>query len=129
MIRVVAAAIVEDGTVLAARRAPDVARGGLWELPGGKVEAGETDEDALIREIAEELGAAITVGDRLADARFDYPDVSIHLVAYVSRLRAGPPAPREHAELRWVTADELADLDWAPADLPLLGPLAALLRG
>jgi len=88
-VRVVAAAIVRNGRVLAARRAPDAARGGLWELPGGKVELGESDALALVREIREELGADIVVDGFLGEASHDYGDIHITLAAWACRPRAG----------------------------------------
>lgn len=128
-IRVVAAAIIEDRRVLVARRAPDMARPGLWELPGGKVEAGETDADALVRELEEELGITIEVGAPLGEAAHAYPDVTITLAGYACRLVRGQPVAREHDQLRWVRASELQELTWAPADLPLLAPLEGALGG
>jgi 8-oxo-dGTP diphosphatase len=128
MIRVVAAAIFHDNRVLAALRAPSDKRGDLWELPGGKVEPGESDEAALAREIREELGVPIAVHERLAESVHAYPDVTICLVAYRATLLSGTPHPHEHAEVRWVGQGELDDLDWAPADVPLLGAVAAFLR-
>lgn len=119
-IRVVAAAIVRDGRVLAALRGPDMRLAGHWELPGGKVEAGEGDRDALRREIAEELGVEVRVGDGLGESVFAYDAVTVRLVAYTCSVEAGEPVPTEHAEVRWVGADELDALLWAPADVPLL---------
>lgn len=127
MIRVVAGAWIQSGRVLAARRGPGRARAGLWELPGGKVEPGEDDREALRRELAEELGVPVEVREGLGEAVHAYDDVVVRLVAY--RVEGeGSPDPSEHTELRWVSAEELADLAWAPADVPLLGPLSAALR-
>lgn len=127
MIRVVAAAIVRDGQVLAARRGEHAREAWRWELPGGKVEGTETDADALTREIREELGVVIRVDAPLAESVHHYAHMTVHLVAYRCTLLDGVPEAREHAELRWLGAAEIAALEWAPADEPLLGPLGALL--
>ena len=112
---VIGIAVIRHGKVLAALRdGPD----GGWEFPGGKVEPGETDEEAGVREVSEELGVQVTLGDRLA------PDVPINdrytLRVYAADLVAGEPAALEHQELRWVDAGELDGLDWLPADRPFL---------
>jgi mutator protein MutT len=110
---------------------------GWWELPGGKVEAGECDEFALARELDEELGITVAVGRPLGAARVDAPRPLL-LVGYACRLLRGEPEAREHDALRWLSAAELArtlpptgaeahDFRWAPADLPLLAALPALL--
>jgi 8-oxo-dGTP diphosphatase len=122
-IRVVAGAVVEGGRVLAALRPPEVARGGLWELPGGKVELGEADADALVRELREELGCDVEVVGPFGETVHDYGDVAIRLVGLAARVVRGTPAAREHAEIRWVSAEALGTLTWAPADLPLLPAL------
>lgn len=127
MIRVVAAAIVRDGRVLAARRGPHAREALRWELPGGKVEGGEDDAAALRREIREELGADVRVDAPLAESVHAYAHATIHLVAYRCTLLAGEPEAREHAELRWIGAAEMGELTWAPADEPLLAPLRAIL--
>ncbi|MGY2702126.1 (deoxy)nucleoside triphosphate pyrophosphohydrolase [Nocardioides sp. HB32] len=115
---VVGAAIVRDGRVLAARRSAPPALAGRWELPGGKVEAGETPEAALVREIAEELGCTIAVRAWLPGA------VAIgerHLLRVaVADLVAGEPHPHEHDEVRWLAAGQLDDVDWLEPDRPFL---------
>lgn len=129
LVRVVAAAIVREGAVLAARRAPDAARGGLWELPGGKVEPGESDAVALVREIREELGADIVVDGFLDEATHDYGDIHITLAAWACRPLPGTGfTPHEHDALRWLGPDALGEVTWAPADVPLLTALASHLR-
>jgi len=128
MLRVVAAAIFHDNRVLAALRAPGDKRGGLWELPGGKVEPGESDDAALVREITEELGVPIAVHERLGESVHAYPDVTICLVAYRATLLSGTPHPHEHAEVRFVGEGELDGLAWAPADVPLLEAVKRALR-
>ena len=126
-VRVVAGAIVVGGRVFAARRGPQMKLPGLWELPGGKVEAGEDDREALVRELLEELGVEVCVGERLAQSVFAYPHVEVRLVAYACSLRAGEVALREHDAVRWLAAGELGEVEWAPADVPLLGAVAVLL--
>lgn len=128
-VRVVAGALLRGGRVLAARRPAHKSQGGLWELPGGKVEPGESDEAALARELEEELGVRIAVRGRLGEALHRYPDREILLVGLHGVLLSGEPLAREHSELAWVDACGLHALDWAPADLPLLAALAARLRG
>ncbi|MCB9673151.1 MAG: (deoxy)nucleoside triphosphate pyrophosphohydrolase [Alphaproteobacteria bacterium] len=124
MIRVVGAAIVRDGAVLAALRGPSMSAPGLWELPGGKVEPGESDREGLARELREELGVDVVVGEHLGTG--SHGRVELHV--YVATLVSGEPVAREHAELRWVGPDALGTLGWAPADRPVLKPLATLLR-
>ena len=118
-IHVVAAAIVRDGCVLAAHRIrPETG----WEFPGGKVEAGESETDALVREIDEELGAAIEVGVRLGEATNGH----VRLVLFAAKLIGGEPvAHDDHDALRWSDRDSLHDLDWLPIDRQLL-PLLRL---
>ncbi len=125
---VVAGAVICGSAVLVAqrRRPPELA--GRWELPGGKVAPGETERAALARELAEELGLAIgdvAVGDRLGD------DIALNgsttLRAYRVRLIRGKPHPHDHQALRWVTAGELHDVDWVPADRGWLPDLARAL--
>jgi 8-oxo-dGTP diphosphatase len=114
---VVAAAVISGARVLVAQRVRPPELAGRWELPGGKVAPGETEQDALARELAEELGLGmgdVAVGDRLgADIALNE---TMTLRAYHVRLLAGEPHPRDHRALRWVTAAELHDVDWVPAD-------------
>ncbi|MEU4566857.1 (deoxy)nucleoside triphosphate pyrophosphohydrolase [Micromonospora sp. NPDC023956] len=124
---VVGAAIVAGGRVLACARSapPEVA--GRWEFPGGKVEPGETEIAALVRECAEELAVRVEVGDRVGrDVRMAHGRSVLRV--YAARL-LGDDQPRalEHAELRWLSVDELDTVDWLPADVPIVAALRPLL--
>lgn len=125
-IEVVAAIISHNGLVLAARRAPHKADAGLWEFPGGKVEAGESHAQALAREIQEELGLAIAVGESLGSVHHASKPLVMH--GYHCQLVDGmPQRSSDHDLLRWLSSDELFQLAWAPLDPPLLTAVAALL--
>jgi alpha-1,2-mannosyltransferase len=123
---VAAAAIVADGKLLLAQRTRPAELAGKWELPGGKVEPGETPQDALSRELREELGVRAVVGPRLGDD-VPLPGGRRVLRAYLAWIRAGVPAALDHADLRWVDADELMTLDLVPHDRVWLDDLRDLL--
>ena len=121
----VGAALVRDGQVLASRRTDPPHLAGLWEFPGGKVEPGESDEQALVRELREELQVEAAVGARLGeDLRIGETAV---LRVYLCRLLDGEPALVDHDEHRWLGRDELLDVPWIPVDLPLVEALRPLL--
>lgn len=124
---VVGAAIVVDGRLLAARRTEPPQLAGGWELPGGKVDPGETPEQACVREVREELGCEIEVG-RLLEGRQQLT-TELVLQAYVCRLVEGEPDPMllEHDALRWLAPEELEDLRWLPADQPFLAQLREIM--
>ncbi|MEE8440546.1 MAG: (deoxy)nucleoside triphosphate pyrophosphohydrolase [Spirochaetia bacterium] len=115
---VVAAVIVQGGKVLIAQRAAGSRFAGLWEFPGGKVEHGETREEALRREIREELGVDISVRPEppLETVEWDYDHARVLLVALRADIVHGTPLPLDHAAIRWIAAEDLTDLQLLPAD-------------
>ena len=123
---VVAGALIAERSVLVAQRNRPPELAGLWELPGGKVAAGESEAAALARELTEELGVEVVVGDRLGT------DVALNetttLRAYRVTQTGGILAPNDHRALRWVTAEELDQLDWVPADRAWVEELTQALR-
>ncbi len=121
MIEVVCGLITDsEGRVLCCRRPNHKHLGGKWELPGGKCEAGETPATALARELREELGIEISISDELTPVVWDYGRGPLRLCPFLCRITAGNPVPHEHTDIRWLAKDELAVLDWANADVPVL---------
>ena len=122
---VVGAAIVRDGRLLAQQRAYPESHAGQWELPGGRVEDGEKPEEALARECVEELGVPVVVGEQVG------PDVPLRkdlvLRIHAAQLGGGEPEALEHNAVRWLTTDELPEMDWLPADRVLVPALQQLL--
>jgi 8-oxo-dGTP diphosphatase len=123
---IVGAAIIADGRVLGCERAEPPESAGRWEFPGGKVEPGENDLDALVRECEEELGVKIALGGRIG------PDVPVAhgwatLRVWLATLVSGEPQALEHASLRWLAVDELHSVPWLPADAPIVNELAKIL--
>lgn len=119
-LEVVAAVIAdESGRILACRRSPQKDAGGLWEFPGGKVEAGETPKQSLLREIREELGVDIVMGELIDRSVTDVGGRAIALSCFRARLAAeAPSASTDHDRLRWVSPGGLGALTWALPDLP-----------
>ena len=127
---VAAVALVDtDGRVLLAQRPAGKSMAGLWEFPGGKIDAGETPEAALIRELAEELGIDVTASclAPFTFASHTYPDFHLLMPLYVCRKWSGIPAAREGQRLAWVWPARLADYPMPPADAPLVASLRDLL--
>jgi 8-oxo-dGTP diphosphatase len=125
---VVGAAVLRDGRCLVARRGRAMTASLLWEFPGGKVEAGEAPEGALVRELREELGIDVTVGALLGACRTPVAGGVVRLSVYEARIVGGTAQCREHDAIDWVDADGLARLEWAAPDVPIVPQVAARLR-
>ncbi len=120
MVEVVAALIWESGRFLICRRPYHKARGGLWEFVGGKIEAGESPQDALIRECREEMDIALSVGEKFMDVVHEYPDITVHLSIFNSQIVSGTPRLLEHSQLAWIHPSEIENYDFCPADKDIL---------
>ena len=123
MTEVVAALIRRGDRFLICRRPPEKARGLLWEFVGGKVEPGETKEQALVRECREELGIAVAPGGIFMEVEHVYPDITIRLTLFNAVITAGEPKLLEHVDLRWITVSEIGDFEFCPADEVILQKL------
>lgn len=128
-IEVVGAAIIREGRVLIAKRKASGPLPFLWEFPGGKLEKGETPEQAVAREIREELGVNIEVGRELARGKASVQSTTIALRVFEARLQSENEEVQalDHSELRWVRAEEFNDFTWAEADVPCLAAVSAAL--
>lgn len=120
---VVAALIWEGDRFLICQRPAHKARGLLWEFVGGKVEPGETKEQALVRECREELAVTLSVGEVFMDVDHIYPDLHVHLTLFHAAIRAGVPQMLEHNDIRWITAEEIPQYAFCPADEVILQKL------
>lgn len=125
MKRVTAAVIVENGRLLLTRRGPEQKLAGLWELPGGKIEPGETPQECLERELLEELAMTSSAGDTVARTIFHYDHGSFEILALAVE-RQSDYTLSVHDDAMWVTRDALGSLDLAPADIDLIAALAVL---
>ena len=120
MTEVVAALIWDRDRFMICQRPAHKARGLLWEFVGGKVEKGETKEEALIRECREELDVAIGVKDLFMDVIHEYPDILVHLTLFNAVIEDGIPKKLEHNDIKWITVDEIPKYDFCPADEDIL---------
>ena len=120
---VVAALVWQGDTFMICQRPAHKARGLLWEFVGGKVEPGETKEQALIRECREELAVTLAVGDVFMDVVHEYPDLTVHLTLFNATIAEGKPVMLEHNDIRWITPSEIPNFDFCPADEEILAKI------
>ncbi|WDF55246.1 (deoxy)nucleoside triphosphate pyrophosphohydrolase [Mucilaginibacter sp. KACC 22063] len=120
IIPVAAAIIIKDNKIMIAKRSQHKHLGGFWEFPGGKIEANETAENCLLRELNEELKIKIKVISYLAENTYDYGSIKILLKAFICHFISGQFTLIDHDEVRWVTTKQLQDYNMAPADIPFL---------
>ena len=123
MVEVVAALIWDKDRFMICQRPANKARGLLWEFVGGKVEAGETHAEALVRECREELDITVTVGDVYYEVVHEYPDITVHLTLFSCTIASGVPRLLEHHDLRWITVEEIDRYEFCPADTEILAKL------
>lgn len=119
VVRVVAAIIVDGDKVFSTQRGYGDFKGG-WEFPGGKIEVGETPQDALIREIKEELDTDIEVGELLDTVEYDYPAFHLSMDCFICKIKSGNLVLKEHEAAKWLTKDTLDSVEWLPADQGLV---------
>lgn len=117
---VVAALIWDNDKFMICQRPAHKARGLLWEFVGGKVEPGETKEQALVRECQEELAITLSVGNVFMDVVHEYPDITIHLTLFDATIKEGIPQKMEHNDIRWITPYEIPQYEFCPADKAIL---------
>ena len=123
MTEVVAALIWENNQFLICQRPAHKARGLLWEFVGGKVEPGETKQQALVRECREELGVTLAVGDEFMCVVHEYPDITVRLTLFCATLAHGRPQALEHNAIRWITPAQIPQYTFCPADVEILAAL------
>ena len=125
-IRVVAAIIIDDGKVFATQRGYGDFKGG-WEFPGGKIDVGETPEEALVREIKEELDTVVEVNELLDTVEYDYPNFHLSMDCFICKIKSGDLVLKEHEAAAWLTKDELKSVEWLPADITLIDKIRSVI--
>lgn len=118
-IRVVAAIIIENGKVFATQRGYGEFKDG-WEFPGGKIEPNETPEDAIVREIQEELDTEVEVVELLDTVEYDYPNFHLSMDCFICKIKSGDLVLKEHEAAKWLTKETLGSVEWLPADLGVI---------
>ena len=128
MAEVVAALIWNGDKFMICQRPSHKARGLLWEFVGGKVELGETKEQALIRECEEELGILLSVGDMFTDVIHEYPDITVHLTLFNATISEGEPQKLEHNDIQWIVPSEIPNYEFCPADEEILARICEVYK-
>ena len=129
MVEVVAALIWDNDKFMICQRPANKARGLLWEFVGGKVEPGETREQALVRECREELAVTLSVGNIFMDVIHVYPDITVHLTLFHAAIAEGIPQKLEHEDIRWIAPKEIPEYDFCPADEEILKKITEVYYG
>ena len=129
MTQVVAALIWDKDKFMICQRPAHKARALLWEFVGGKVESGETKEQALVRECREELAVTLSVGDIFMDVVHEYPDITVHLTLFNACISQGTPQKIEHNDIQWITPAQIPDYDFCPADTLILQRIREVYHG
>ena len=128
MTEVVAALIWKNNKFMICQRPAHKARGLLWEFAGGKVESGETKEQALIRECKEELDILLSVGDVFMDVIHEYPDITVHLTLFNATIAEGKPQKLEHNDIQWIVPSEIPNFEFCPADEEILARICEVYK-
>lgn len=126
IVRVVAAVIQKEDSIFATQRGYGAFKDG-WEFPGGKIEPGETPQEALIREIREELNTEIQVGDLIETVEYDYPDFHLSMDCFWCQVVEGSLELKEHEAARWLNKENLYSVDWLPADISLIARIEKMI--
>lgn len=126
-VRVVAAIIIENGKVFATQRGYGEFKDG-WEFPGGKIEPGETPQEAIVREIKEELDTEVEVIELLDTVEYDYPNFHLSMGCFICKIKSGDLVLKEHEAAKWLTKDTLGSVEWLPADMGLVGEIEKYLK-
>ena len=128
MTEVVAVLIWDKDKFMICQRPTHKARGLLWEFVGGKVEPGETKEQALIRECQEELAVTLSIGDVFMDVVHEYPDLTVHLTLFNAAILEGIPKKLKHNDIKWITPSEISNYEFCPADVEILKKITEVFR-
>ena len=129
MVEVVAALIWNNDSFMICQRPAHKARALLWEFVGGKVESGETKEQALIRECQEELAVTLSVSDVFMDVVHEYPDITVHLTLFNATIAEGVPQKLEHNDIKWIIPAEIPNYNFCPADEEILKKIVEVYNG